>query len=85
MSDVRPIDANALIKIVNNEKAPDWWKELIGGWIDSQPTLDAVPVEWIKAKIERLKSIDDEFASLAARTIQAMLNDYGADGERSEK
>ena len=50
--------------------------------LDNMPTVDAVPVEWIKAKIESLRSIDDEFASLAARTIQAMLNDYGADGER---
>ena len=50
--------------------------------IDEQPTVDAVPVEWIKAKIESLKSQDNEFASLSARIIQAMLNDYGADGER---
>jgi hypothetical protein len=50
--------------------------------IENQPTVDAVPVEWIKAKIESLKSQGNEFASLSARIIQAMLNDYGADGER---
>ncbi len=84
MSEVRPIDANPLIQLVNKEKAPDWWKEMISGWIDKQPTLDAVPVEWINAKIESLKSTGDEFASLAAKIIQAMLNEYGADGERKE-
>jgi len=54
------------------------------GWLDrlEQPTVDAVPVEWIKAKIESLKSQGNEFASLSARIIQAMLNDYGADEER---
>lgn len=54
------------------------------GWLDrlEQPTVDAVPVEWIKAKIESLKSQGNEFALLSARIIQAMLNDYGADGER---
>ena len=50
--------------------------------IENQPTVDAVPVEWIKAKIESLKSQGNEFASLSARIIQAMLNDYGADRER---
>ena len=54
------------------------------GWLDrlEQPTVDAVPVEWIKEKIESLKAQGNEFASLSARIIQAMLNDYGADGER---
>ena len=50
--------------------------------IKNAPTVDAVPAEWIKAKIESLKSQGNEFASLSARIIQAMLNDYGADGER---
>lgn len=50
--------------------------------VERQPTVDAVPVEWIKAKIESLKSQGNEFASLSARIIQAMLNDYCADGER---
>ena len=50
--------------------------------LDNMPTVDAVPVEWIKEKIESLKSQGNEFASLSARIIQAMLNDYVADGER---
>lgn len=54
----------------------------VRGIIEKQPTVDAVPVEWIKAKIESLRSQDNEFASLSARMIQAMLNDYGEDGER---
>lgn len=97
MSEVRLIDANALLSKMVNEpvKAIDgvdfdteWFTRIADtavqftDMVENAPTVDAVPVEWIKAKIERLKSLGDEFASLAARTIQAMLNDYGADGER---
>ena len=79
----RYIDADAAIQWVEeNECYTDKFKRIMEGVIDKQPTVDAVPVEWIKAKIESLKSQGNEFASLSARIIQAMLNDYGADGER---
>ena len=50
--------------------------------VQKQPTVDAVPVEWMKAKIESLKSQDNEFLQFAAITMQAMLNCYGVEGER---
>ncbi len=52
--------------------------------IEEQPTVDAVPMEWIKEQIERLKSQDNVFASLTAGMIDAMLTDYCADGERKD-
>ena len=83
MSKVRLIDANRLIKsIEDNRFTAENVKSLFCITVKAQPTVDAVPVEWIKAKIESLKSQGNEFASLSARIIQAMLNDYGADGER---
>jgi len=88
MSEVRLIDANALkdahIECPNNISFFDFGEmvERFLQTVDEQPTVDAVPVEWIKAKIESLKAQGNEFASLSARIIQAMLNDYVADGER---
>jgi len=88
MSEVRLIDANALkdahIECPDNISFFDFGEivERFLQTVDEQPTVDAVPVEWIKEKIESLKAQGNEFASLSARIIQAMLNDYGADGER---
>ena len=50
--------------------------------LDNMPTVDAVPVEWIKAKIESLKSQGNEFLSFTAITMQVMLNCYRVEGER---
>ena len=82
MSEVRPINAYALIKIVNNEKAPDWWKEIISGWIEKQPTVDAVPVEWIESYARDARATGDFSDEMCAVAIEAMLNDYRADGEK---
>ena len=46
------------------------------GWIDDAETVDAIPVEWIKKRIEWLKSRDNAFLSLAANNIQVMLNSW---------
>ena len=46
------------------------------GWLDDAPTVDAIPVEWIKKQIEWLKSLDNTFSSLTANNIQAMLNSW---------
>ena len=97
MSEVRLIDANALLSKMVNEpvKAVDgvdfdteWFTRIADtavqftDMVEDAPTVDAVPVEWINAKIESLKSKDNVFASLTAGMIEAMLNDYCADGER---
>ena len=46
----RYIDADALKKRVSELIVPDWTRTLIRSWLDSEPTVDAVPVvhgEWI--------------------------------------
>lgn len=92
MSEVRLIDANALWELMRTYDDYQGAKEphdvelihrdSILFAIETAPTVDAVPVEWIRAKIDSLKSHGDEFSSLAAGTIQAMLNDFCAGGER---
>ncbi len=88
MNEVRLIDANALkdahIECPDNISFFDFGEivERFLQTIDEQPTVDAVPVEWIKAKIESLKSQGNEFLSFAAITMQAMLNCYRVEGER---
>ncbi len=81
MSEVRLIDVNAAISVFA-DMGQDIDTHDVIDLLKEQPTVDAVPVEWMKAKIESLKSQGNEFASLAAGMIQAMLNDYGAGGER---
>lgn len=46
------------------------------GWLDDAPTVNAIPVEWIKKQIEWLKSLDNTFSSLTANNIQVMLNSW---------
>ena len=45
----RYIDADALKKRVSELIIPDWTRTLIRSWLDSAPTVDAVPVhgEWL--------------------------------------
>ena len=40
----RYIDADALKKRVSELIVPDWTRTLIRSWLDSEPTVDAVPV-----------------------------------------
>ncbi len=40
----RYIDADALKKRVSELIVPDWTRTLIRSWLDSEPTIDAVPV-----------------------------------------
>ena len=51
------------------------------GWLDrlEQPTVDAVPVEWIQGFMDWL---DSKGYTIASAVIQKMLNDFRADGER---
>lgn len=49
--------------------------------IDTVPSVDAVPVEWIEGEIKRLREMDNDFAGLAASIINTMLKRY----EKEEK
>ena len=55
MSDVRLIDANALLRIHESERAAigrDWDVDSLATAIKLAPTIDAIPVEWMKQKHE---------------------------------
>ena len=49
--------------------------------LKQQPTVDAVPVEWIEGFMDWL---DSKGYTISSAIIQKMLNDYCADGERIE-
>ena len=63
----RYIDADALKKRVSELIVPDWTRTLIRSWLDSEPTVDAVPVvhgEWIyknrhRKSYRRYTGVDD--------------------------
>jgi len=42
--------------------------------VKNAPTIDAIPIEWIEAQIEWLKSLDNAFSTLTAGQISAMVN-----------
>ena len=44
--------------------------------LDSLPSVDAVPVEWIKEEIEGLREMNTDFAMLTASIISTMLKRY---------
>ena len=81
MSEQRLIDANALKRYIPTRMdmqdlyLPMHFKTLI----DEQPTVDAVPVEWIQGFMDWL---DSKGYTIASAVIQKMLNDFCADGER---
>ena len=55
----RLIDADALKKRVSELIIPDWTRTLIRSWLDSAPTVDAVPVVRCRECIHRPKMPDN--------------------------
>ena len=51
--------------------------------IDAMPTVDAVPVEWVRDEIDWLKGSDNVFAKLGAGQLEAMLKRW-KDGDHHE-
>lgn len=73
----RLIDADAFKK--ENERLlhcdfPHLSETTLEELIDEAPTIDAIPIEWIEAQIEWLKSLDNAFSTLTAGQISAMVN-----------
>lgn len=81
MNEVRLIDANT-IKLEKGffEKVDNVSK--FYEWLGKQPTVDAVPVEWIESYVRDACATGDFSDDMCAVAIEAMLNDYRADGER---
>lgn len=85
----RYIDADALKKRVSELIVPDWTRTLIRSWLDSEPTVDAVPVVrcgeckyFVKNTWECVRLSDrfgDEYSD--ARVYPEY---YCADGERKD-
>jgi hypothetical protein len=83
----RYIDADAIISFVDaghlrNPLELAWSDNDVVDMIESRPTVDAVPVEWIKNHIREQVECDNR---TYAMTIRAMLDWYElncADGER---
>lgn len=84
---MRLIDADALRKDIvelpncSNGFSDTYDKAMILSVIDEQPTVDAVPVEFVKESIEILK-----FNGMlsGALLFETLLNDWKANTERKE-
>ena len=94
------IDADALIKTLRELKQSPWynnnlnpfWRsdakecmEVIEYFIGKEPTVDAIPVEWIKEWVEEIKdhpAYTEEEKTLCIEEFEDML---GAWAERKEE
>lgn len=85
---MRLIDADAFIEMMEEKCDPKsildpWVFRVCRGGVTIMPTVDAVPVEWIRDEIDWLKGSDNVFAKLGAGQLEAMLkrwkdgNDHG--------
>ena len=76
---MRLIDADALKEMIHY--TDDFYETPYVEWEDIvlAPTVDAVPVEWIKNYIKRTEDNGNTFSAVQ---YEMMLWDYIADGER---
>lgn len=49
--------------------------------IDAADTVEAIPIDWIEAKIKRLKDMDNGFPCLAADILYGVLLDWRREQE----
>ena len=76
----RYIDADALKKRVSELIVPDWTRTLIRSWLDSEPTVDAVPV--VRCRECRWRHDDSSTMWLPCMEIKTLDDWFCADGER---
>lgn len=74
----RYIDADALKKRVSELIVPDWTRTLIRSWLDSEPTVDAVPV----VRCKDCKHYDGKWCLLLDMVNSDMGDWFCAYGER---
>ena len=74
----RYIDADALKKRVSELIVPDWTRTLIRSWLDSEPTVDAVPV----ARCGECKHYDGKWCLLLDMVNSDMGDWFCGYGER---
>ena len=76
MSEVRLIDSNAAISAFA-DMGQDIDTHDVIDLLKEQPTVDAVPVEWIQGFMNRLR---DKGQTVCVAVIQGMLEAYCTDG-----
>ena len=88
----RLIDADALKKRVSELIVPDWTRTLIRSWLDSEPTVDAVPVVRCRECNRRYKPMDDDLRNeiwcefIGSTMRKDDFCSYGcADGEQKDE
>lgn len=51
----------------------------VGDYIDNQPTIDSIPVEWIKKYVEKNRN----YSPATVREVMALLDEWRKDGNNS--
>lgn len=85
----RLIDADKLVKAIKNENPSISISDTIEKFartiqVQMQPTVNAIPVEWIKKVIEKYATFEyhveiDDIE--ARRTLRALIEDWGKENE----
>ena len=59
---------------MGGELSTEWW--CVEDMLDNAETVEAIPVDWIKAEINKLRDMDNGFAAMSAGQIEAMLKKW---------
>lgn len=81
---MRLIDADALLNRMQEDPLFDLVERYgVSGVINAEPTVDAIPIEWIKEYIELQESYDTEIGDIFGVGVREMLR-YCAERKDNE-
>ena len=69
-------NADKLMEDVRKNSESYFADDFAEQWVNRQQTVEAIPVDWIEAQINKLRDMDNGFASLSAGQIEAMLKKW---------
>ena len=73
---MRLIDADKLMEDVRKNSESYFADDFAKQWVDRQQTVDAIPVEWIKEKIQSLRNENSYTSYHLSEYFKAMLIDW---------
>lgn len=72
----RLIDADKLMEDVRKNSESYFADDFAKQWVDRQQTVDAIPVEWIKEKIQSLRNENSYTSYHLSECFKALLIDW---------
>ena len=75
---MRLIDKDATIKALREDPVGFNLsaKNNVDGWIEARPEVDAIPLDWIRGYIDRLKDMGAAIANRDAQAVSVMVDKW---------